>query len=466
MGRHKASPKKLYRHDMGACLREIFSPACGKRLHQAAAKFDAGQRRWQMRDLLWVGLGMVLLGAGRLGERFEVVREWLIAWRPKRRRCGKTLAGFLKALTAAPQAGLDELKRELQRHLGAEAAQVGRHRAFGLDGSEEELPRTAANEAQYAVGTRGPETAQALVTAAFALGRLVLWDWLWGTVKQGERELGLTVVQRLPAGSLVVTDAGFVGYEWVREVLRSGQHVLLRVGGNCRLWTLGRARAEWRDGAVWLWPEARQGAAPLRLRLIRLERQRAGRKSVVWLLTDLLTAAQLTRAEARDLFGRRWGGNEIGNRSWKRTLGAAKLMGRTPSLAQREGELTLLGLQWLATLVLQARRGRQERRRGARAARPQSRRRGTKRRTERKVSIAAARRVWCRALRRQTAGKPTGWVGAALSAAVVDEYKRKKPKQKREWAKRKAHESPGDPKLRPLPKELKELGKQLLAAAG
>lgn len=451
MGRHKAFPKKLYRHDMGTCLREIFNPACCKHLRRAAGDYDQQQRRWKIRDVLLAGMALVLQGAPTLAERFAAAREWLGTIRPKRRRPGRTLKGYLGALRRVPFAGLAAFKNELQAHMGVETARVGRWLAYGLDGSKQDLPRTKANERHHPVPTRGPETAQALVATAYALGTNVLWDWTWGPVVEGERALGLHVVRRLPPHSLVVTDAGFVGYEWVAEVLRGGRHVLLRVGANCRLWTAGRKAGEWRDGEVWLWPRKRRRAGPLRLRLIRLVRGRGRRKTEVWLLTDILAEDELGREEAGRLYARRWGGNEVGHRSWKRTLAGHKLLGRTPDLAEREGELTLLAQQWLATLVLLARRRRRKRRK--------------EQRRERKVSIAAARQVWQRGVRSQAAGRSTRWMRTSLSEAVVDEYERKKPKQKRKWAKRKEHRSPGRPRLRRLPKRLKLLGERRLAEA-
>jgi hypothetical protein len=370
----------------------------------------------------------------------------------------------LKALEALPWGVFEELRGVVREALSLAVARVGRWLAFGLDGSKQNLPRTTANIARYKANTRGPATAQGLVVAAFALGRKVLWDWEWAAVEAGERKLALPLAARLPARSLVVTDAGFVGFEWLREVLRGGKHVLLRVGANCRLWAEEGCVTEWRDGEVLLWPEKQQEAPPLQLRLLKLERvvcrkrkggkRRKGRvpKQVVWLLTDVLREEDLSRQEAGEIFQRRWGGNEVGFRSWKRTLGAGKLLGRTPARAQREAELTLLGLQLLEVLVLRARARRQERRR-------------EKKERGRVLSVAGARRIWRWGRRSAVAGNSTRRFAAELSAAVVDDYRRRKPKVKSRWPERKEHKSPGNPKLRRLPKRLKLLWQQLLAEA-
>lgn len=86
-------------------------------------------------------------------------------------------------------------------------------------------------------------------------------------------------------------------------------------GANVRLWVEGLNQtmaAEWKDGAVWLWPYSKRKHTPLVLRLIRIETtaQASRTKSEIWLVTNVPDESQLTREEASVLCQKRWRANE------------------------------------------------------------------------------------------------------------------------------------------------------------
>ena len=402
---------------------------------------------------------MALDCARTVGERFESAKELDRAVRPKQRRCGATLAGFLLALACLPLRVFGGVRIVLQNALvrvDVHPARMGRWNAYGLDGTKQNLPRTDANEKGFGAATKEPALPQGLTVAAVALGERVLWDWECGGAYASERDLALKIIRRLPVGSLAVEDAGFVGYEHIREVLASGRHLLMRVGANVRLWTQTIGHAQEQGGEVWLWPDERRDETPLRLRLLKIvtrkkkklkTKKRFGQgwrrsykivQSTLWLLTDVLDEKALTQDEAEELYGRRWGGNEIRFRDWKCTLNAATLLSHTPEQAQRERELSLCAAMLLHVLVTRARKGR--------------------RKPFRIVSAANAARIWRKAVRRSGQGKSTRGFGAAMSAAVVDDYERQRPKVKRRWPKRKDHNMAGQPKFRKLTNRIKAMG--------
>ena len=402
---------------------------------------------------------MALEDAPTVGERFETAVDLDRLLRPKQKRCGTTLSGFLLALEDLPLDVFGELRTGLQRAVlraNADPARVGRWNAFGLDGTKQNLPRTDANELGFGAATKDPALPQGLTVAAVALGQRVLWDWESGGIHASERDLALQIMRRLPAGSLGVEDAGFVGHEHISDVLASGRHVLMRVGGNIRLWADKIGSVQQRGGEVWLWPNRRRAEAPLRLRLIKIvtrkkktvkrkKRKGPGRRQAfkivqrtLWLVTDVLDETALTQAEAEELYGRRWGGNEIRFRDWKCTLQAATLLSHTPRQAQRERELSLCAAMLLHVLVTRARQ--------------------SKRKPFRAVSAARAVRAWRRAVRQSGQGKSTRWFGGALSEAVVDNYPRRRPKVKRRWPKRKDHTEAGKPQFRKLTARIKAMG--------
>ena len=173
------------------------------------------------------------------------------------------------------------------------------------------------------------------------------------------------------------------------------------------------------------------------LRLIRLERvvghtgkgrRRKEKREEIWLLTNVLEEKRLTKEECRRLYEKRWPGSEGTFRTWKRTLGHAKLHSRTPELAERESEFSLMGLMVLEIMALAVRKAKRDGRR-------------------RKVSVACAQRVWRRAVRQTMAGKRTNRFREQMVEAMVDGYRRRKPKVRRRWPKRKEHNSFKAPNL-------------------
>jgi hypothetical protein len=400
-----------------------------------------------------MGLFMALAGAGTMQEGFECARECVTALYFKRKRCGKTLAGYTKAMSRFPLAFFARVRREMQKNLKAHhinAARIGRWNAFAIDGSKQNIPRTRKHELKYGLVTKGTAKGagapQCQVVAAVAMGKNVMWDWECDSALVGEREMALKIIARLPAFALSVLDAGFLGYDWAKAIQAMNQYFLVRVGANVRLWVEGLNKtmaAEWKDGEVWLWPDGKHKHAPLVLRLIRIEtKAKASRKkSEMWLVTNVLEKSKLTREEAAVLYQKRWRANECTFRDWKMTLDETKLDSRTPEMTQREQELGLCAMQLLqvATWI----------------ARKQSRKEA---RCNRNVSVAKAQRIWRKAARDLAARRSTKGFKAKLVACAGDDYIRKSKKVRRAWPERKAHESPKAPILRRLAKRLKAKG--------
>lgn len=438
-------------------MREIWTASFWRKQHRKYEAFEEDRTRWRLPALMWVGLTMSLDAKASEGERFEAARDFVSAVWEKRKRCGGTEAGYLKALASVPRRWLGDVREHLQRYAEARdlhVARVGRWEAYGLDGTKQDVSRTQAHEDAYGLATKGPGAPQRQVVAAVALGKEVLWDWESGSALDSERELSLAVIRRLPLGAMAVCDAGFVGYEWCRAVQASGRNFVVRVGANVRLWAEQVSKAKWHEDQVWLWPKEQEdaGQAPLVLRLIRLERvvgytgkgrRRKEKREELWLLTNVLEEERLTKEEARRLYEKRWPGSEGTFRTWKRTLGHAKLHSRTPELAERESDFSLIGLMVLEIMAVAARKAKRDGRR-------------------RKVSVACAKRVWRRAVRQTMAGKRTNWFREQMTEAMVDGYRRRKPKVRRRWPKRKEHNSFKDPHLLKLDAARKRRGLERL----
>ena len=108
------------------------------------------------------------------------------------------------------------------------------------------------------------------MTTLYHLGTGLPWDWTIGRGTESERDHLRMMLVSLPPGSLIVADAGFTGYDLLREILRAGHSFLIRVGANVTLLTELGLEVESHGNAVWLWPAGKREECPLRLRLIRL----------------------------------------------------------------------------------------------------------------------------------------------------------------------------------------------------
>jgi len=454
---------KLHRPGKVKDWSEIFTKKVWAAVQAAAGEFERNRPDWDLKAVVETGLYLALSAEQTRATQFAEAQDWRLGkWGG-----GDTYSGFAAALAALPRKVAEALREaQSEEEVGRLAARVGRWLAFGFDGTKVDLPLCDALLAHYGAATREPGRPQLTVVAAVALGLRRLQDWAVGGGLVGERSLAQELLRRLPRGVLTVYDAGFVGHDFLAEALALGQHVLMRVGANCRLWAEGLGEVVKKGGLVWLWPEgAQKDGAPVVLRLIPLRRRKrkwvrykGGRRrrgkrgrwetkvETLWLLTDVLDEKALTAAEAKELYERRWPANEIGFRDWKHTLQGKKLRSRTPVQVEWEADFLLVAQQGLQGLGLRAQAGR-----------------GWKLQP---VSLAGVLRVWRWARRRKAAKRGVVGLRRKLRKAVLDEYERKKPKQKRRWAQRKEYRVIGRPKIRKLSAALKRKGEERLMAAG
>lgn len=257
---------------------------------------------------------------------------------------------------------------------------------LAADGSKVQLPRTRSNQARYAPAkTRGKkgkkrrkadrrarrpqsrkareqqsrnkkaESPQMGLTALFHVALRLPWEWRLGPSDESEREHLRSMVPHLPPDAIVVADCGFVGYEFWSELLASGRHFVIRIGGNVRLLKkLGVVRES--NGTVYLWPNhaAKRGQPPLVLRLVEVH---DGRQS--WfLVTSVRDPQRLSDKQVAEIYSRRWR-IELFFRNFKQTFGRAKLRSHKGEHAECEAQWSLLGL-WAMLLYAQIQQRRDD----------------------------------------------------------------------------------------------------------
>jgi len=419
-------------------LREVLTPALWKQAHQGRAA-QRRPPRWGTQPLVLVLLLMTWSCGDSQPERFETAKAFCAALLPKRRRPGRTVQGFQKALARLPTRALRVLAAGARKALAARLAgrwSDGGFVAIGCDGSRLECPRSA--ELEQRLGRAGREgAAPALWVTALVHLRLGLpWAWRLGTGTAGERAHLLQLLPLLPAAALLVADAGFCGFEVARQLVRHDVSFLLRLSSNITLYTRRRVKlARYREGLVYHFPaQDRKQQPPLRLRLIRVRARR--RKNDVWLLTDVLDRRRLSAAGAAAFYRRRWE-SEGQFRAYKRTLAKVKLVSRTVRLAHREAEGSLLALQ---LMLAQGALAQAAPRRGREAAAAVC--------SPRKVLLAIRQELYGLVGR----GRPAY---AERLRQAVRERRRASAKAVRDWPRRYPHRAPKPPRLLKLTERLK-----------
>jgi hypothetical protein len=381
-------------------------------------------RQWLGWLLAYAAILMAWDDGESLADRFASARAAVTAMFPSRRRVGKTYQGFIAALTLSGAFLLDRIAQHLRqqtRQMDCCWRQLG-VLAFAVDGSRAECPRTAANEKELGCAGKKKTGPQLSLTTIYHMGSGSVWDYRIGPGTDSERTHLRAMLATLPPEATLVADAGFIGYDLLREILCSGRHVLFRVGSNVTLLkNLGYAQVQG-DSTVCLWTSKAQkdNSPPLALRLIVMH---SGRNPV-YLVTDVLAENALPLATAGALYRMRWG-IEIFYRSLKQTLRHRKMRSEAPRQARMELAWAVTGLWVLSILGVQAI--------VVRGKSPLS------------LSVAMA----LRAVRQEMAGHADrrGALQSRLSAAFKDCYVRKGGKSARDWPHKKTERPPGPPKI-------------------
>lgn len=424
-----------HRPELMDCLRKFYDASFWR---QVRAQNQKAAARWSPPMLALSWLAFALSEQRTLSDRFEAVREWLVAVFSKRRRPGKSYQGFIDASRKNAANLLLPLSAKMREVASARLRLNDRQRpAFAIDGSKVRVPHTCENVAAFGrtqVKGRTESGPQLLVVAAVELESRIMWDWEVAGGKASEPGLAAQIIARLPPGALIIKDAGIVGYPWLNNVLAGGRHILMRAGGNFHLWVEQTGAVLTEGGEVWLWPDNNRAQPPLRLRLIKrviLHKKKKGRKreQFIYLLTNL-SHAELSDREAGKLYYKRWAASEIGFRGFKQTLDRNALLSRTPEMALLECKFSLLGMQLLGVLQRQA---------------------GT--RNGEQASLAQTWRVWRQAMVYGIAGNRLEHV---LSACVLDRYRRRKPKTRRRAPQQKHDYALNPPRLRRITKAIKQ----------
>jgi hypothetical protein len=271
------------------------------------------------------------------------------------------------------------------------------------------------------IGGKRKSGPQQLLVTLMHVGTGLPWSWRRGPATASERGLLLEQLHVLPAGVLLLMDAGFTGYDFLSTLRQAGHEVLVRAGANLTLLKKLKWAVEERGDLVYLWPEAAQGkkCPPLVLRRIVVI---DGRNRRMCLLTSV-EEAQMSVGEAVELYRQRWG-IEVLYRGLKQTLGRRKMLSDAPHHAQVELDWTMAGY-WMLCLLLWEQRGEQ-------------------------VPVTCGVAEALRLVRQAMAGRGDrrGNFAAQWGRLTVDAYRRRRSKAARHWPHKKKESPCGIPHMR------------------
>lgn len=424
-----------------------------------------GNTHWRPMELVTLAIFWIWSATPQLTEAFVDAR---IQVEKLAGRCPVTsYQGLLKALVSKTARFMPLLQIQLHK-LTAEIAgkhfRVGNWVAIAIDGSRESAPRTQSNEKAFCAKNYGhgqtatyrkkktkgmrraknkeappaPPAPQVWLTMMWHIGLGLPWCWKIGPSNSAERNHVGEMIKTgdFPRKTLFVGDAGFVGYEFWKQILDGGHHFLVRVGANVNLLSDLCPDIPERKGIVHCWPDKfmRRKVPPLTLRLVKC---RIGHKKV-WMLTSVLAKKELHMNEIVTLYKKRWG-VELEFRGLKQTFNRRKLRCRSSERVLVEMEWSIFGMAAVELLALKEQMVQ-------RAARPE------------KLSFAQSLTVIRRSLQGLT-HRPEHLhdFSQLLRAALIDNYERKRPKEARYKPASATKPSCGQPKITCANREHREL---------
>jgi hypothetical protein len=434
-------------------IRNFLTPAVIRQVRNVGSR--RRKPRWNLYPLIHVLLVMTWVCGDSLPEKFEAARGFYVVCCPKRKRPGKSFQGFEKAMSKLPMPVLRTLAGAIRGRievLFGDRLLFGGFIPLGCDGTKHECPRTEELEERLGTSCKqkdaGENSSAPMIwnTSIVHLTLGIPWCWRWGKGKKAsERKHLLRMIPLLPRLALIVTDAGYVGYDVLRTLLENKVLFLMRMSSQATFYTEGQEPVErFREGIAYYWPNnhRKQGNPPLRGRLICVRSKK--QKVNVWLFTNVEDRNRLPVKLASTLYRLRWE-SEGFFRTYKRTIKKVKLMSRTVRLIHREAEASMIATQLLLC-------------QGA-LAMPVS--------SGESIPVMCSPRKVLLEVRRDIDGKTTKGkhFGERLAKAQRERRDRRTPKEKRKWPRRKTHKPPKSPIFLRITSELKAEIEQHLQAA-
>jgi hypothetical protein len=298
-----------------------------------------------------------------------------------------------------------------------------------------------------------PQEPQAWITMLWHMSLRLPWCWQLGPSNSSERQHVMEMVETgsFPKNTLFCGDAGFVGYPLWSCLIARGHHFLVRVGANVNLLTTQadcKLQKEGKGFWVYCWPKAmmQAGQRPLHLRLVQVYLG----KTKVWMLTSVLDERRLTTKAMVRFYKMRWG-IEVEFRGLKQTLDRGRLRCRDAQRLLVELDWSILAMAVAELFALKEQLAKRPPTSGKKqhAANPVKR------------SLAKTMRALRQCLRNPSDTPAPGKdLASQLRDAATDSYTRKASKRARYRPPNPDKKPLGDPKLRRLTAQEKQILKR------
>lgn len=307
-------------------------------------------RCWSDRLLVLGALMMCWASGSSLAARFNLARACAVEIHPTRKRPGTGYNGFIDCLARRSTRLIETLTLAYRKRLIELAAEnycTFGFIVFGADGTKIELARSDSNLEHFGVANKKHAGPEMLLCGLFHVATRSPWAFAHDVAKGSERALLALMLPYLPKNSLVLADAGFVGWNTITALIDAGQHFVIRAGANVKL-LRKLCHVEMHGDIVYLWPDRQQkkNQPPLVLRCVRV-RDKRGRE--MCLLTNVLDQKRLSDKQITELYKMRWH-VEVSYRWLKMSLNGRKMLSQSAAHAQLELDWTLMSL-WTLTLI-------------------------------------------------------------------------------------------------------------------
>ncbi len=189
---------------------------------------------WTMTSLIQTALFWAWSDEATLGERFACAQRLSCHLQEKVPTSYQAFLKMLRRWTGDLVLLVQGALRERMEALSPEHWKIHGWIVFGVDGSKIDVPRTHSNQQAYAPARAGKRhrrrrynpaatkktlQPQLWLTTLFHVGLHLPWNWRIGPADSSERAHALEMPPSVPDGSLLTGDAGFVGYDFARQVL-------------------------------------------------------------------------------------------------------------------------------------------------------------------------------------------------------------------------------------------------------
>ena len=332
------------------------------------------QRSFGHIPVFWAWLAQILEANASCSKALGLIQSWYQASGLAAPTGGTS--GYCMARVNLREDFLEQVAHRITNTLGQRIGPVDRWHGLTLkaiDGSSVQLMDTEANQEAYPQPSSQKQGCGFPVMGIHGVVNLSHGGWegfVTCDSRRHDARAARHLLKHIEEGDLLLADRAYCSYELIARATQERKaHVLMR------LHQARHRKLDWRRGkkispierlVTWKKPKRRTGRseltdaqwdelpAEITLRYIKLGYEnRAGEKSVLVVVTDLLDPEQYEATELADLYARRWE-IELKLRDVKTTLGMEFFAVRTPDMAHKTLQMMIIAYNLMRVPMQQA----------------------------------------------------------------------------------------------------------------